>query len=122
MSGAQFDWDHHVGTQVTPVDAVHAANTARQTFGEYAAWYTAEHLSDDITADEMANGMVGAMLQAAHNLASFRVRGSPQLGPHASTIFAREPVDPQGYYAWIETGDENEILEMVTTRQSEERW
>ena len=120
MSAPLFEWDRFVGKHMTPVDAVQNARAAGQSIEEYAHSYAGEHPSEDIDSDDLANGMVGDMLQAAHNLATFRVTGSPALGPHSDTIFDEEPVDPEAYYAWIETADENEILEQVTTKESEQ--
>lgn len=118
MSSSFFEWDRYVGTHITPVDAVNNARAAGQTFDEYARDYAANQPSEEIPAEELANGMVADMQQAAHNLAHHRVVGNPDLGPHESTIFMDEPADPNTYYHWIETADESEILEQITTREA----
>jgi FMN-dependent NADH-azoreductase len=119
MSSSFFEWDRYVGTHMTPVDAVKNARAAGQTFDEYAQEYAANQPADEVSNDELANGMVGDMQQAAHNLAHHRVVGNPDLSPHESTLFADIPADADNYYAWLETADESEILEQVTTRESE---
>ena len=119
MSSSFFEWDRYVGTHMTPVDAVNNAREAGQTFDEYARKYAANQPSEEISVDELANGMVGDMRQAAHNLAHHRVVGNPDLSPHESTIFENEPADMENYYAWIQTADESDILERVTTKETE---
>ena len=119
MSVTVFEWDRHVGTHMTPVDAVQNARAAGQSFEEYAAGYAGSNPSDQITNDELADGMVADMVRAAHNLANFRVTGSPALSQHSGAIFANEPDDPNAYYSWVETADEAEILASVNTHPSD---
>ena len=118
MSSSFFEWERYVGTHMTPVDAVNNARAAGQTFEEYASDYAANHSVEEVTTDELANGMVADMLQAAHNLAHHRVVGNPDLSPHEATIFRDEPADADSYYGWIETAEESEILEQITTREA----
>jgi hypothetical protein len=117
MSLSQFEWDRYVGTHMTPVDAVHTARSAGQTFEEYATGYAQSAPPSEITTDELVAGMVADMNQAAYNLASFRVTGNTTLSPHAEAIFAANPDDPGSYYAWVETADEHEILAKVAEQQ-----
>ncbi|CAN5780916.1 hypothetical protein BH20CHL1_BH20CHL1_08840 [soil metagenome] len=119
MSSTFFEWNRYVGAHMTPVDAVNNARSAGQTFEEYAGGYAVNQPSEEITVDELAGGMVGDMRQAAHNLAHVRVVGNPDLSTHESTIFGDIPADAENYYAWLETADEREILEQVTTRETE---
>lgn len=118
MSAPLFEWDRFVGRHMTPVDAVHRAREAGQTFEAFARSYAAEHPVEDLSTDELADGMLGDMHRAAHNLATFRVTGSPTLAPYSEVLFAEEPEDPDDYYGWIETADENEIVAQVTARES----
>lgn len=118
MSSTFFEWDRYVGTHMTPVDAVNNARAAGQTFDEYAREYADTQPAEGVSADEMANGMVGDMQQAAHNLAHHRVIGNPDLSPHEATIFGNVPADLENYYAWVETADESDILEQVTTNEA----
>ena len=119
MSSSFFEWNRYVGAHMTPVDAVNNARAASQTFDEYARECAASQPAEEISADELANGMVGDMQQAAHNLAHVRVIGNPDLNPHEQTIFGDVPADLENYYAWVETADENEILEQVTSKETE---
>lgn len=119
MSISLFEWDRYVGTGMTPVDAMQNARAAGQTIEEYAQAYAAEHASEEISADELANGMAGNMLQAARNLAHFRVVGNPDLSPHEAAIFRNEPADLENYYLWIETAGESEIVERITSKETE---
>lgn len=116
MSVTVFEWDRHVGTHMTPVDAVQNARAAGQSFEEYAADYAGNNPSQDISNDAVASGMVADMVRAAHNLANFRVTGSPALSQHSGAIFAGEPDNPDTYYNWVETADESEILAKVDTQ------
>lgn len=118
MSSTFFEWDRYVGTDMTPVDAVNNARAAGQTFSEYASDYAASNPAEEITVEELANGMVGDMQQAAHNLAHHRVVGNPDLSPHEAAIFADEPPDADSYYHWVQTAAESEILEQLTTREA----
>lgn len=118
MSLTLFEWDRYVGTHMTPVDAVHSARAAGKTFNEYASEYAAANPSEEITVEELTNGMVSDMVRAAHNLATFRVTGSPTLSPYSAALFMEEPDDPENYYAWIETVDESEIVEKVRARET----
>jgi hypothetical protein len=115
----RFEWDRYIGDHMTPVDAVQNARSAGQSFDTYAREYATAHPVEDVSTDDLANGMAGDMLQAAHNLANFRVTGSPALSPHSATLLGDTPDDPETYYAWIETADESEILERITGRKTE---
>lgn len=117
MSMTLFEWDRYVGTHMTPVDAVHNAREANQSSKEYAEAYAAEHPPKEITNDELVNGMVAAMYQAAHNLATFRITGSPVLGPYSKLIFAKTPENPDAYYLWVATANQQEIIDTITADQ-----
>jgi hypothetical protein len=119
MSLTLFEWDRYVGTHITPVDAVHNAREANQSSREYAGAYAAEHPPEEITTEELVNGMVNSMVQGAHNLATFRITGSPVLGPYSQEIFAETPENPDAYYLWVATADQQEIVDTITANRVE---
>lgn len=119
MSLTLFEWDRYVGKHMTPVDAVHNAREANQSSQEYAEAYASEHPPEEITSEELVNGMVAAMYQAARNLATFRITGSPVLGPYSKTIFAESPENPDAYYLWVATADQQEIIDTITASQAD---
>ena len=109
-----FEWDRFVGTQMTPVDAVQNAREENKTFTQYAEEFARNNPSEDIETQDLVDGMVSDMIQAAHNLATFRVTGSPVLGPYSTSIFAKTPHNPDEYYLWVATADAQEIIDKVT--------
>ena len=113
MSLTLFEWDRYVGRHMTPVDAVQNARAAGQSFSAYAEAYAAEHPPEEITAEELAMGMVSDMNQAAHNLATFRVTGNPTLARYSDKLFNTQPDDPDTYYYWVQTASEQEIIDKV---------
>lgn len=113
MSLVLFEWDRYVGRHMTPVDAVQNARDAGQSFNEYAEAYAAGNPSEEITTDELVAGMVNDMNRAAHNLANFRVTGSPTLNRYSGEIFLNPPDDPDSYYYWVQTASEQEIIDRV---------
>jgi hypothetical protein len=114
MSLTLFEWDRYVGKHMTPVDAVQNARAAGQTFAEYAGEYASNQPAEEITGEELANGMISDMNQAARNLAQFRITGSPALNQHSAAIFRTTPDDPDTYYYWVQTASEDEIVAKVT--------
>jgi hypothetical protein len=119
MSLTLFEWDRYVGKNMTPVDAVQNARAAGQTFSEYAEEYAGNQPSEEITNEELANGMVTNMNQAARNLATFRITGSPVLNQHSAAIFRTTPDDPDSYYYWVQTASEDEIVAKVNVEAAE---
>lgn len=109
-----FEWDRFVGTHMTPVDAVQHARDENKTFTAYAEDFARNNPSEDIEPQDLVDGMVYDMIQAAHNLATFRVTGSPVLGPYSTSIFEKTPSNPDEYYLWVATADEQEIIDKVT--------
>ena len=119
MSLTLFEWDRYVGKHMTPVDAVQNARAAGQTFSEYTEEYARNQPSEEITNEELANGMISDMNQAARNLATFRITGSPVLNQHSADIFRTTPDDPDTYYYWVQTASEAEIVAKVTVPETE---